>query len=423
MLSLKTLLNPAPSGQDDPLSCRPSPTPSSPTYSAAAETSNAAFSRAVMPPSRMAKDSSNLAKSKLRGQVKYPPFENLNELALQEIHRFRISPFGSIQQSCSHIPYNSGKKDFFEKTGRESFEVFRYEFTVPGQDTEYAVMWDYNVGLVRMTPFFKCCQYGKTVPAKMLGLNPGLKEITHSITGGSIAAQGYWMPYQCARAVCATFCYHIAGALIPIFGPTFPSACVRPDSPDFGRMVISPQLVADTTREAEITRRLYLGATPPSFASATSFPRDDRPIPQNIYVPEERKHSYRPRLVCDPSWVMDNDIDQQYMSAPNSASSTGSGLHGYMITSRPTSSWTPANHPSPQPDSYQNPHPWLSAVPRIQPLQPRATFSTSSWGSKRRLEQEEWDYNYRGSASPNLSTSSAVLVSTPEASPARQSEE
>lgn len=30
----------------------------------------------------------------------------------------------------------------------------------------------------------------QTMPAKMLGLNPGLKEITHSITGGSIVAQG-----------------------------------------------------------------------------------------------------------------------------------------------------------------------------------------------------------------------------------------
>ena len=30
----------------------------------------------------------------------------------------------------------------------------------------------------------------QTVPAKMLNLNPGLKDITHSITGGSITAQG-----------------------------------------------------------------------------------------------------------------------------------------------------------------------------------------------------------------------------------------
>ena len=85
--------------------------------------------------------------------------------------------------------------------------VFQYVFKVPGDDREYHVMWDYNVGLVRMTPFFKCCKYSKvsfcwhrkerwqpankqTTPAKMLGLNPGLREITHSITGGSIMAQG-----------------------------------------------------------------------------------------------------------------------------------------------------------------------------------------------------------------------------------------
>ena len=39
--------------------------------------------------------------------------------------------------------------------------VFQYVFTVPGDETEYVVMWDYNVGLVRMTPFFKCCKYPK----------------------------------------------------------------------------------------------------------------------------------------------------------------------------------------------------------------------------------------------------------------------
>lgn len=79
-------------------------------------------------------------------------------------------------------------------------------------------MWDYNVGLVRMTPFFKCCNYPKvclnlpartilvvattnaaslqTTPAKMLNLNPGLRDITHSITGGSIMAQGMFQRPQ-----------------------------------------------------------------------------------------------------------------------------------------------------------------------------------------------------------------------------------
>ena len=41
------------------------------------------------------------------------------------------------------------------------FAVFQYTFRVPGDDKEYTVMWDYNVGLVRVTPFFKCCKYSK----------------------------------------------------------------------------------------------------------------------------------------------------------------------------------------------------------------------------------------------------------------------
>ncbi|RSL58044.1 hypothetical protein CEP54_008030 [Fusarium duplospermum] len=425
MLSLKTLLNPAPPGQDGPLSFRASPTPPSPTFSAATDTSNSALNRSIMPPVRVSKDSGGLAKSKLRGQVNYPPFENnLDELSLREMRKFRVKPLGSIQQNCLHIPYNSGKKDFFEKTGRESFEVFRYEFTLPGQDTEYAVMWDYNVGLVRMTPFFKCCRYGKTIPAKMLGLNQGLKEITHSITGGSIAAQGYWMPYQCARAVCATFCYEIAGALIPIFGPSFPLDCIPRESQGFGRMVIDSQLVVEATREAEIARRVHLTAAAPGFGSATSFPRDNIHAHQAMYVPEDRKHHFPSSIVCNPPWVPEIETDQHFMSAPNSASSTGSGPLSYMVASRSNSSWAPINHSSPQQD-FPSAHPWLSAVPRIPPLLHRSNLSTSSWGSKRRLEHEDWDYNYsyRDSASPNLSMCSVVPASTPEGSPARQREE
>lgn len=134
----------------------------------------------------MVKDSGGFVKSKAKGTVNFAPFESLDEQSLQEIKRYQIYPFGKIQEYCRHIPYNSGKKDFYEKTGRESFEgqyslepttgsdpvplgldahhlvaVFQYIFKVPGEDHEYTVMWDYNVGLVRMTPFFKCCRYSK----------------------------------------------------------------------------------------------------------------------------------------------------------------------------------------------------------------------------------------------------------------------
>jgi hypothetical protein len=63
------------------------------------------------------------SKTKLRGIVRFPPYENFDDTAvLGEVRRFRVRPFGAIRSTCAHIPYNSGKKDFFEKTGRESFE-------------------------------------------------------------------------------------------------------------------------------------------------------------------------------------------------------------------------------------------------------------------------------------------------------------
>ncbi|APA05722.1 hypothetical protein SS1G_01927 [Sclerotinia sclerotiorum 1980 UF-70] len=272
MLSVASLLNPA---KSEPRSTR---LPSSPPSSLC--TSSPSYGHPLLPiqssfikKQKMTKDGAVFAKgTKIKGDVNFPPFEHLSEETMREVQKFHVYPLGKIQDYCRHIPYNSEKKNFLEKTGRESFEVFQYVFKVPGDDKDYTVMWDYNVGLVRITPFFKCCKYSKTTPAKMLGLNPGLKEITHSITGGALAAQGYWMPYSCALAVCTTFCSHIAPALIPIFGPSFPSQCVVPDAPEHGRMIIDPHIIHTATAEAESYRLQYTSLTPKSSASVT--PRD-----------------------------------------------------------------------------------------------------------------------------------------------------
>jgi hypothetical protein len=124
----------------------------------------------------MTEDAKSSARCKAKGVINFPPFEALDEAALREVRRFQVHPFGSIQDTCRRIPYNSGKKDFYSKTGREFFEgrsmtsvlnaglttaVFQYEFRIPGDDTLYTIMWDYSVGLVRMTPFFKCRGYSK----------------------------------------------------------------------------------------------------------------------------------------------------------------------------------------------------------------------------------------------------------------------
>lgn len=118
----------------------------------------------------MSKDGAIFAKGKIKGEVNFPPFENLDELTRAGVLKFKVYPLGEITEYCRHIPYNSEKKTFLEKTGRESFEVFQYVFKVPDDEKEYTVMWDYNTGLVRITPFFKCCKFTKVSHCPYLSL-------------------------------------------------------------------------------------------------------------------------------------------------------------------------------------------------------------------------------------------------------------
>lgn len=140
-----------------------------------------------------------------------------------------------------------------------------------------------------MTPFFKCKGSPKvrvtkekedfavrltvtlkTAPAKMLNSNPGLSEITHSITGGSLAAQGFWMPFEAAKAMAATFCWAIRYALTPIFGLDFPDLCVDEADPCFGRMKIDARIIQQCTEKASEYRLLYTTTSRPSSATSTT---------------------------------------------------------------------------------------------------------------------------------------------------------
>jgi hypothetical protein len=134
-------------------------------------------------------------------------------------------------------------------------------------------MWDYQVGLVRITPFFKALKFSKvsrlpvssstvalltihcqTTPAKAITANPGLQELSHSITGGALAAQGYWMPYHCAKALCRTFCWKIRWALTPLFGPGFIKECLPEGHNNYRGFKISPALVEHAREEAKRMR-------------------------------------------------------------------------------------------------------------------------------------------------------------------------
>jgi hypothetical protein len=166
MLSLASLLNPVP----------PRPTISLNQTNTRPVSSSESLSSE--PPVDRQIGKKEASRSFAKGRVNFSPFDHLDDKTLYETQRFRVTSVGNIRNNCRHIPYMSGKKNFFTKTGRESFEgqltvklicdyetnllkVFYYTFKVPGEDVEYTVMWDYNIGLVRMTPFFKSCKYSK----------------------------------------------------------------------------------------------------------------------------------------------------------------------------------------------------------------------------------------------------------------------
>ena len=75
---------------------------------------------------RMAKDAAVFIEGKASGDVRYPPFEKYGEATLQELRRFSVYPIGTIGKYSRRIPYNSDKKTFWEKTGREAFYGLRH---------------------------------------------------------------------------------------------------------------------------------------------------------------------------------------------------------------------------------------------------------------------------------------------------------
>ena len=123
MLSVTDLLNPVTPGRGVAGS-RYALSPLAPDFPAAhgSVTSTIMDRHLVTARKMVVKDPPRLVKSRAKGVVNFPPFEDLNEVSLREVAKYHIFPYGSIQDHCKHIPYNSGKKDFFEKTGRESFE-------------------------------------------------------------------------------------------------------------------------------------------------------------------------------------------------------------------------------------------------------------------------------------------------------------
>lgn len=150
MIKIQSLLNPIPDPQRLPsfslLSRPPTPaytnqsTPSPAPAPSTPYTPMTPNSSGVRP--KLAKDAPSFYRGPVKGDVNYAPYEcserpscltSSEKHDLRDQHnRFRISPSGGVCSTSNqdglivdyvqHIPYNSEKKSFFGKTGRDGFE-------------------------------------------------------------------------------------------------------------------------------------------------------------------------------------------------------------------------------------------------------------------------------------------------------------
>ena len=260
------------------------------------------------------------------------------------------------------------------------------------------------------------------MPAKMLNSNPGLREICHSITGGALAAQGdvhsifcllisliltilgYWMPFEAAKAVAATFCYHIRYALTPLFGLDFVSMCIRPGEEGFGHMVIDREIVRRCTEEANEYRALS------RESSLTESPIT--PVP-TVQGRKWTNRSLRPRTSGqfgeENGYYTDTEGSDKYLASPQS-----------------NFSWTALNTPRSIKSQFQLPSPQSLMTDKSMirgcdapPNSPDSSGSEDYTNSKPTIKQLDDDYD--DSVSPR--TSKAQLASTKDKMPAISTKE
>lgn len=187
------------------------------------------------------------------------------------------------------------------------------------------------------------------------------------------------MPFEAAKAIAATFCYHIRFALTPVFGLEFLSLCILPEDPGFGRMIISSDIVRQCTEVANGFRELSRGTSQvssPQTPSSGGFPQ---------WTSKSLRHKPVKILNMDNEYGTDTEHSDKDLNSPQTPVSLG--WTALNTIRRPTSAGFGLYH---QPASPQIPND--SAVPEYS--QSRASScSEESRGLKRSLVERDEDYD------------------------------
>lgn len=125
-----------------------------------------------------------------------------------------------------------------------------YEYAVGAQ----WVIWDHDTGYVHLTGLWRAALQEKAIQkngagvmnvkanakadiVKLLELTPkALHSYIKRVRGGYLKIQGTWVPFFLCKKLAVRFCYYIRYKLVPIFGPEFPSQCLKPTDLGFGEL-------------------------------------------------------------------------------------------------------------------------------------------------------------------------------------------
>lgn len=205
-----------------------------------------------------------------------------------------------------------------------------------------------------------------------------------------MANTGYWMPFEAAKAIAATFCWKIRYALTPVFGPDFPTMCIRPECERFGNMIIDPAITQRCTEEATFYRQLEVQTTTRA-RSRTRTPLT--PASPSMPRPVKQLRRKAHHLVgAGSGYTSDSSFEDNY-----SASSLSPTIP-YCNT------WTPANTP-------RSVGPLLHTRVASRPDTPAAIPAATPAEAP---EAEDAEVNSTDSASMS-STTSLLLKSGPDA--------
>ncbi|PNS15010.1 hypothetical protein CAC42_2239 [Sphaceloma murrayae] len=295
--------------------------------------------------------------------VSFPPYEMAGRdtsltreernFLLSEWQRFRVEqytdPSNLIGNVAYMVPYNGNGQSgptLEDLTGKKRFNFFAYKFSVPDTDEEWAIMWDYETGLVRTAGMFKPLEHVKSAPKMALECSDGLLKIAANVNGGRVDIQGYWVPFKAAFELCTKFAYDLRAVLYPLFGPEILRKCLPRNHPDFLQFAIRPSTVQICKQE------LLQLPRPASPAAASSSSANVRSTPAGPRGPSRP----RPKRQAKSKKVITVDTDEESIveySASDASSAYGSRADSPPLSpkSLPTPrDWTPVNNralPSP----------------------------------------------------------------------------